>query len=531
MNTLPRPRPLVVVILDGWGISPQRAGNAIAAAQTPAMDTFARFYPSTALAASGLEVGLPPGVGGNSETGHRNIGAGRVEYQLLSKIDQAMADGSFFNNPVLAGAFEHAQAHASSLHLIGLASSGGVHAHVNHLLALLEMAGARRFQLPVYLHLITDGRDAPPRSALGYLQQITERQRALGIGIIASVVGRFYAMDRNNNWERTGAAYELFTGGERQSAAATAYHAVDRAYKAGLTDEMILPTAITRGGRPIGAITDNDAVIFTNFRPDRARQLTAAFVDAEQMPMKTRRLQNVYFATLGWFGSHLTARAAWREEAAEFPLARVIAEAGLTQLHIAETEKYAHITYYLNVGHEAPFAGEQREIIRSADVRSFIQKPAMEAPAITQTVVSAVQRGAHDVYFVNYANPDMVGHTGDFAAVVAACGVVDMSLAQLYQAVRAAGGSMVVTADHGKAEAVMAADTSQQRTEHTTNPVPFHYVREELKRRVPRSQAEVQQQSSTPVGVLADVAPTILDILRLTKPRTMTGVSLLGSLE
>lgn len=531
MNTLPRPRPLIVVILDGWGISGTRAGNAIAAAATPTMDTFIRYYPSTTLAASGLEVGLPPGVGGNSETGHRNIGAGRVEYQLLSKIDRAIADGSFYANPVLVGAFEHAQAHASRLHIIGLISAGGVHGHINHLLALLEMASLRRFTQPLYLHLITDGRDAPPRSARGFLQQLTERVLALEVGTIASVMGRFWAMDRNENWDRTRAAFELLVGGERLSGAASAYHAIDRAYQAGLADEMILPSAITRGGLPVGVLADNDAVIFTNFRPDRARQLTAVFVAPERVPWRPSPPRNLYFATLGWFGEHLPSRAAWREDVAEWPLARVIAEAGLKQLHIAETEKYAHITYYLNVGHEAPFAGEQREVVRSAGVRSFIQKPAMEAPAITRAVLTALQRGVYEVYFVNYANPDMVGHTGDFAATVAACNATDSCLAQLHEAVAAAHGAMIITADHGKAEAVISQDSEQTHTEHTTHPVPFHYVREELKRRLPRSEHELAALQRAPVGVLADVAPTILEILHLPKPRTMTGVSLLNSLS
>jgi 2,3-bisphosphoglycerate-independent phosphoglycerate mutase len=530
MNTLPRPRPLVVVILDGWGISLTDTSNAIAAADTPTMDSFVRHFPATSIVASGLEVGLPARVGGNSETGHRNIGAGRVEYQILAHIDQAIANESFFSNKALLGAFAHAEQNASDVHLIGLVSRGGVHSHLNHLVALLELAKRQGFKRPVYVHMFTDGRDSPPQSALTYLNQLRGVLGDSSNGMVASMVGRFYAMDRNNNWERTQATYNLLTGAAHAMTAGSAERAIERAYAEGVADEMIVPTAITSAGTPVASITDSDAVIFFNFRPDRARQLARSFLSPQRVPFTPRPLKNLYFATLTRYEANFNANAAFLERKAEYPLARVLADHHLKQLHIAETEKYAHITYYLNVGHEAPFPGEDRVLIESARVRDFAEKPEMAAPAITEAVLSALKRSAHDAYFINYANADMVGHTGNFAATVAACAFVDASLARLREAIWDTGGALLVTADHGKAEGLLPSE-QQKKTEHTTNPVPLLYIRPELERRTARSKTEVAAALRAPVGVLADVAPTILDILHLPKPSTMSGVSLLGSMQ
>jgi len=531
MNTLPRPSPLLVVILDGWGISLESGGNAIAMAKTPTMDGLARHFPTTAIAAAGLEVGLPLGQEGNSETGHRNIGAGRVEYQILASIDKAVADGSFFSNPALVGAVEHARQYKSSLHLMGLISRGGVHSHFNHLLSLLQLAAQRDRREHVYIHIFTDGRDAPQQSALGYVQSLEEAMGKYGVGALASVTGRLYAMDRNQNWGRTQAVYDMLTGGKRPAGASSAQQAINRAYNGKTYDEMIPPTVITRGGAPLATVANNDAVIFFNFRPDRARQLTQAFVAPNKVPFPTIPLRNLYFATLTKYDPDLEVQAAFVEEAAEYPMARVIADKELKQLHIAETEKYAHITYYLNVGHEKPWPGEERVLVRSAGVRSFAQNPHMEAQKITERVVAEIKRGYFDVYFINYANADMVGHTGDFAATVEACQFVDQKVGQLQEAALSAGGAMVVTSDHGNAEKALVPATGEASPEHTGSPVPFHYVRRELKRTTARSEREVVAILSQPVGVLADVAPTILDILRLEKPTSMTGVSLLGSLQ
>lgn len=529
--TTQRPRPLLVVILDGWGISFVQEGNAIMSADTPNMDMFARHYPTTALLAASIEVGLPWGEVGNSETGHSNIGAGEVQYQALPQIDRAIEDRSFFVNPALLGAISHAQKNRSNLHLMGLIGTGGVHAHSNHLFALLELAAQQKMHEHVFMHLFTDGRDSPPQSALTYVQQLEAVMGRFGIGKIASVMGRLYAMDRNENWERTQAAFNVLTGGPRPAGASTAEQAIQQSYDAQVFDEMLAPTAITRGGAPLASIRDNDAIIFFNFRPDRARQLTRAFVQPDFSGFERKVPDNLYFATLAQYDPALTAAAAYIEQPVPLPLAKVISDQGLTQLHIAETEKYAHITYYLNGGHEQPFPGEEHVLIRSSSVKNFAEYPQMEAQGITDRVVREIERGLFDIYFINYANADMVGHTGNFEATVAACSFLDSCLGQLYEAVRAAGGTMLITADHGNAEEKLHPKTKAVETDHTSNPVPLHYIAEHLRRTTPRSEAELVSIFSSPIGVLADVAPTVLDILSLPKPPTMNGISLLASLQ
>jgi 2,3-bisphosphoglycerate-independent phosphoglycerate mutase len=531
MNTLPRPRPLVVVILDGWGISFLPEGNAIAAAKTPHLDYLARHFPAAALSAASIEVGLPWGEVGNSETGHRNIGAGQVQYQVLPTIDRAIQDGSFGRNPILRSAIDHAVKHTSSLHLIGLVSPGGVHSHIEHLFALLKLCQKLPIRDRVYIHMFTDGRDSPPQIALQYLEQLEQAIGATGTGKIASVTGRFYAMDRNKNWERTQATYSMLTGGPRASGAPSAREAIQQAYDKNIFDEMIPPTAITRGGGPLAPIRDNDAMIFFNFRPDRARQLTQAFMQPEFAAFPVTRWKNLKFVTLAEYDPLLSVPAAYKEEKADYPLARVLSEAELTQLHIAETEKYAHVTYYLNVGHESPFPGETYKLVRSSGIKSFADMPEMAAKEITDHLVETLQAGTFDVYFVNYANADMVGHTGNFEATVKACAFIDVCLGRLWAAVQAARGAMIVTADHGNAEEKINHKTQQIQTDHTSNPVPFYYLHPQLQRTVARSDVELQQLLSAPIGVLADVAPTILEILHVPKPPTMTGYSLLNSLQ
>ncbi|MEX1112408.1 MAG: 2,3-bisphosphoglycerate-independent phosphoglycerate mutase [Candidatus Andersenbacteria bacterium] len=526
-----RPRPLVVIILDGWGVSFVHDGNAIAAAHTPYMDSYMRLYPSAAVQAASVEVGLPWGEVGNSETGHRNIGAGQVQYQSLPLIDRNIETGDFFKNEVLLGAVEHAKANNSSLHLMGLVSPGGVHSHMNHLFSLLELCAKENLKERVYIHMFTDGRDTLPQSALPYLDTLEQHIGATGVGTIGSVTGRFYAMDRNKNWERTEALYATLTGGKRKVGAPSAKEAINQAYHQNIFDEMIPPTAITRGGEPIATVKDNDACIFFNFRPDRARQLTAAFVTPEKVGFPTKPLQNIYFATLSQYDPAVPAPAAFIEESLEFPLARIVSDAGLAQLHIAETEKYAHITYYLNVGHEKPFPREQHIMIPSSDIQSFAQEPEMQAKAIAARVVEEVRTGAFDVVFINFANADMVGHTGDFAAAVKACETVDACIGQIQEAAFATGGALLVTADHGNAEEMQNPATGQRETDHTSNPVPLHYVHASLRRTTPKSDQELVAIFSTPIGVLADVAPTILNILQLPQPPSMTGVSLLSSLR
>lgn len=526
-----RPRPLVVVILDGWGVSPEQEGNAIATANTANMNRLLTDYPAATLAAAGEEVGLPWGEAGNSETGHKNIGAGSVQYQVVEGINHAIADRSFFSNAVLLEACKHVKQQHSQLHLMGLVSVSGVHATLSHLIALLELVAGQGLAEQVFIHMFSDGRDSPPQSALSYLAQLEQAIKHLKVGTLASVTGRFYAMDRNRNWERTQATYDMLTGGPRGSGAPNPHKAIENAYAQHILDEKIPPTAMTWGGAPIAEIRDNDAVIFFNFRPDRARQLTAAFVQPEAVPFPTKKFKNLLFVTLAQYDPRLPAPAAYTEAAAEWPLARVISEAGMKQLHIAETEKYAHITYYLNAGHEQPFPGEEHVLIKSSGVADFAQQPQMAAAAITDRAVQEIEKGAFDVLFINYANADMVGHTGNFEATVAACTFVDECIGRLAAAVQAAGGALIVTADHGNAEVKLNKATGEMSTDHTANPVPFYFMTEKLRRTTPKGESEISDILSSPIGVLADVAPTILEILELQKPAQMTGVSLLNSLR
>lgn len=526
-----RPRPLVVIILDGWGISLIRKGNAIFAANTPTMDTYARTYPTAAVSASGIEVGLPWGEVGNSETGHRNIGAGQVQYQVLPKIDKAIANRSFFTNPAFLNAVAHVTQYNSNLHLLGLASPGGVHAHINHLIALLEFAASQNMHERVYIHLITDGRDSPPQGTAAYLQMIEDAIGKYSVGKIASVAGRFYAMDRNKNWDRTQAMYDMLTGGPRKAGAPSATGAIAQSYQKQVFDERIVPTAITRGGEPTATINDNDAVIFFNYRPDRARQLTEALVQPETVGFPAKKINNLYFASMTQYDPAIPTPFAFLEDVAEFPLARVLSDAGLKQFHIAETEKYAHVTYYLNVGNETPYPGQENVLIPSSNVSSFADEPHMQAGLIADRVVEEISKSTYDVYFINFANADMVGHTGDFNATIEACSFVDSCITKIHNAVFAAGGTLMVTADHGNAEEKISPSTGQVETDHTTNPVPLHLVSAHLQRTTPKSDEELTGILTTPIGVLADIAPTILDVLKIEKPSSMTGVSLIASLR
>jgi len=532
MQALNSCRPLVVIILDGWGISFVKEGNAIATAPTPNMDSFAQYFPCAAIAAAGIEVGLPWGEVGNSETGHRNIGAGQVQYQTLPQVDNAIANKSFFNNTVLLEAIDHANRNNSNLHLMGLVSPGGVHSHMNHLFALLELCAKKNRRDRVYIHMFTDGRDTQKQSALPYLKQTEDAIGRAGVGTIASVTGRFYSMDRNKNWERTQATYDMLTGGPRPAGAPSARQAIEQSYNQNIFDEMIAPSAVTRGGEPIGTIRDNDAVIFFNFRPDRARQLTQAFVQPDQVGFKVNnRLQNLYFATMAQFDTTIPAPAAFIEDRPPYPLARVISEAGLRQFHIAETEKYAHVTYYLNVGYEQPFPGEDHVMIPSSAAKDFAEEPHMQAEGITNRVLEEVSANKYDVFFINFANADMVGHTGNFEAAVEACAYVDYSIGRLAEAVLPMGGGLLITADHGNAEEMLNLQTGENENDHSSNPVPVHFVFSQLQRTTPKSAKEITDIFSSPVGVLSDIAPTVLEILRLPQPPSMTGVSLLGSLR
>lgn len=526
-----RPKPLVVIILDGWGISLLSEGNAIAQADTPMMDMYIREYPSAALSASGPEVGLPWGEVGNSETGHRSIGAGKVMYQVLPKIDKAIQDGTFFENKVLIDAIDHAKKNNSNLHLMGMVSDGGVHSHIRHLIALLELCKKEQFQERVYIHLFTDGRDTPKQRAPIYIKQLEEAMGKFATGTIATVMGRLYAMDRNQNWDRTEKAYNTLIGTSRGETAAFAKNAIARFYQQGIFDEQMPPITLTRGGEAITSIQDNDAIIFFNFRPDRARQITQAFMQPDAVGFSAKPLQNIYFATMAKYDDTIPAPYAFVEDVSPLPLAKAISDAGLTQLHIAETEKYAHVTYYLNVGNEQPYPQQEDVLIKSSNVTDFSQEPLMRAKEITDRVIEDLTASPRDVYFINLANADMVGHTGNFEAAVQACTFIDTCIARLHERVFALGGAIVVTADHGNAEEMINPTTKAVETDHTTNPVVIHVVSEHVRRSHPKTEQEITAILTTPIGVLSDVAPTILDILAVEKPQIMTGVSLLSSLR
>ncbi len=504
-------RPVALVIMDGFGLAPPGPGNAIHLARTPNLDALFERWPSTSLACSGLAVGLPEGQMGNSEVGHLNIGAGRVVYQELTRIFKAIEDGSLAENEVLRGAIDAAVAEGRAVHFMGLLSDGGVHSHQEHLYALLRMAanrGARR----IFVHCFLDGRDVPPTSGLGYVRALERVLDEIGVGVVATVMGRYYAMDRDRRWERVERAWRAMVLGEGAQAA-SAEQAVEASYAAGVTDEFVEPAVVVRDGRPVATVSEGDAVVFYNFRPDRAREITRAFVDPAFDGFERPVLPQVRFVCLTEYDPTIPAPVAFEKDLPCCVLADVIAEAGLRQLHIAETEKYAHVTFFLNGGKEPPKPGEQRILVPSPKVPTYDLQPEMSAPEVTRRLVEAIRADAADFYVVNYANCDMVGHTGVLEAAIKAVEAVDDGVGQVVEAIRSKGGSVVVTADHGNAER-MLDEGGGPFTAHTSNPVPAVVVHDE----------------AGPLragGILADVAPTVVDLLDLAAPDEWTGRSLL----
>ncbi|MDI3340789.1 MAG: 2,3-bisphosphoglycerate-independent phosphoglycerate mutase [Sphaerobacter sp.] len=511
-------RPVVLVILDGWANGPDYPGNAVLAARTPVMDRLTATYPTTALRCSGRDVGLPNDQMGNSEVGHLNLGAGFVVYQWITRIDAAIEDGSFFENPVLVGAVEHARQHGTALHLLGLVSDGGVHSHQRHLYALLDLAHRHGLER-VFIHAFTDGRDTPPDSGAGFIQQLVDEAARIGTGRIATISGRYYAMDRDKRWERTAKAYDAIVGGIGVPAR-DPVEAVRASYDAGVTDEFIVPIVLQEGGRPVATVNDGDAVIFFNFRADRARQLTQAMTDPEFNGFARRRVpQGLHFVTMTEYERDFTLPIAFPPQDVVHPLARVLAEAGLRQYHTAETEKYAHVTYFFNGGREEPFPGEDRVLIPSPKVATYDLKPEMSAIPLTDRTVETIQRGEHDFIIINYANGDMVGHTGVFEAAVRAVETVDRCVGRLVEATLGRGGVIIVTADHGNADEMLIPGTTEVWTAHTKNPVPFVLVAPD--------DSPLRHVRLRSGGRLADVAPTVLDVMGLTPPADMTGRSLI----
>lgn len=510
-------KPVALLILDGFGLAPAGPGNAVSLARTPTFDRIWRDYPHTELTASGRAVGLPEGQMGNSEVGHMNLGAGRVVMQSLSFIQNAIDDGSFFENAVLTKAFDAAQGHA--LHLMGLVSNGGVHADLRHLFALLELA-KRRGAGPVYVHVFSDGRDTPPDSGRRFVDELERRIAQVDTGAaIASVSGRYYAMDRDKRWERTRLAYEAVVCGRSERTAHSASEAVEAAYQRGETDEFIQPTVITADdGAPLGEIHDGDAVVFFNFRADRARQLSYALLGGPDWDAFERcRHARVHFASLMQYDRELDAPYAFELPGLTHVLGEVVSEAGLRQYHTAETEKYAHVTYFFNAKREELYPGEEHVLVPSPKVATYDLQPEMSAPELTDTTVQRLKEVDDDFLLLNYANPDMVGHTGVLRAAIAACEAADSGLGQLLEALLAKGGAAIILADHGNAEVMVEADGSPH-TAHTTNPVPCVLV---------CNDPEVKGATLRSGGVLGDVAPTLLELLGLEQPTEMTGRSLL----
>jgi 2,3-bisphosphoglycerate-independent phosphoglycerate mutase len=507
------PRPVALIVLDGWGLAPAGPGNAISQARTPNFDRYWQSSPRTTLEASGSAVGLPEGQIGNSEVGHMNLGAGRVVKQSLTYLQSLIDDGSFFENEVLNRAYEAASGHA--LHLMGLVSRGGVHSDLSHLFALLELA-KRKGTAPVYVHAFTDGRDVPPNSGLGFLEELEGEIARLDHDVgVATVIGRYYAMDRDRRWERIKRAYDAVVCAHADHTAASGTEAVRQAYARGETDEFIQPTVITRAGEPVATLQDGDSVVFFNFRADRARQLSYALLKDEAWNDFTRcRRAKIHYASLMEYDHTLGAPFAFALPEIHDCLAGIISEAGLRQYHTAETEKYPHVTYFFNAEREEPFPGEERKLVPSPqEVPTYDLKPEMSAPELTEATLERLS--THDDAFIllNYANPDMVGHTGVLQAAIEAVETVDEGLGRLVDAVLEKGGAAVILADHGNAE-VMLDERGEPHTAHTTNPVPCLIV----------GAGELRLRED---GVLGDVAPTVLELLGLKQPEAMSGRSLI----
>ena len=507
------PKPLLLLVLDGWGYRENPENNAIANARKPTWDYFWQRYPHTLIHASEAAVGLPSDQMGNSEVGHLNLGAGRVVYQEFTRINRAISSGTFFSNKTLTDAVDLAVSTGKAVHILGLLSPGGVHSHEEQIHAMAELA-AKRGATQLYLHAFLDGRDTPPQSAATSIKAMEDKFAALGKGRIASLIGRYYAMDRDHRWPRIKAAYDLITQGKAEFTAASASDGLEMAYARGETDEFVKATEIIPAGNHPVRIVDGDVVVFMNFRSDRARQITRPFIEAnfdgfdrEVWPKLGR------FVSLTEYQSEFHIPVAFPSERLRNVLGAYLASLGRHQLRIAETEKYAHVTFFFNGGEENPFQFEDRILVPSpTDVPTYNLKPEMSAPLVTDKVVEAIRGGTYDVIICNFANPDMVGHTGDFAATVKAIEVLDDCLKRIYDALRASGGEMLITADHGNAEQMFDPATGQAQTAHTVNPVPFVYIGRRAK--------------IAATGALEDVAPTMLYLMGLVIPPEMSGHSL-----
>ena len=527
---MPRPKPLVLIILDGWGYSPKTEANAIALARKPTYDRLLREYPNTLIQTSGPFVGLPQGQMGNSEVGHLNIGAGRIVHMDITRIDLMIQNGDFFSDPALVAAMKDARSGGRRLHVFGLVSDGGVHSQQTHLYALLKMAKQQGVDR-VFVHAFMDGRDTLPISGAGYLEQLQQKMREYNSGKIASVNGRYYAMDRDRRWERIAKAFNAMVYGEGEGGKyVDPVQGMKESYNKGVTDEFVVPfVCIDNGGEPLTTIRDEDSCICFNFRADRVRQITRALArnsglnpqggrdlpgaeDLDQTIPRDRVPKNLHYVCMTQYDKNFALPVVIPADSLANILANVMGQANLRNLRVAETEKYAHVTYFFNGGVEQPFPGEDRVLVPSPKVATYDLKPEMSAAGIAQAVVKAVQEGTFDVLIVNFANADMVGHSGKIEPTIKAVETVDACLGEIEKAVRARGGAMLITADHGNAELMIDPATGGPHTAHTTNPVPFIVIAE-----------NGEQFTLKPNGSLRDISPTILGMLGIPEPKEMTG--------
>lgn len=539
------PKPTVLIMLDGWGIGPNNAGNAIVQANTPNMDKFWLAFPHTQITASGEAVGLPRGEDGNTETGHLNVGAGHIVYQDLPRINMSIADGSFYQNQALLNAVAHIRKYDSTLHLMGLIGAGGVHSNIEHLYALLNFCKQQNIQ-KVYIHGFTDGRDSPPTSGINYVQQVVDHCKKLGVGQVATLMGRYYAMDRDKRWDRIEKAYNTLTLGEAEQCVIDPIGALQEQYNKGITDEFIEPISICNKDGSHRVIKENDAAIFFNYRIDRPRELTRAFVmpdfeggikhqafdpysekytksniQEENVKIETfqrkTKINNLYFVTMTRYEEGIPTDVAFPPQNIKNPLCKVFAENGLRQLRITETEKERFVTYYMNGQQDVMYPGEDRVIIPSKGVKSYDQAPEMSAYEIANEMISRIQQDKYDVIIANICNGDMVGHTGNLEASIKACEIVDEVIGKIATAIMAKGGVLLITADHGNVEELINNETGEVDTEHSAYPVPLLIIGKQY----------MNQPQMLPTGILADIAPTMLKIMGISKPSSMTGRALI----
>ena len=504
-------KPYALIIMDGFGVNERHEGNAIYEAKTPNIDRYKEECPTSIIHASGMDVGLPDGQMGNSEVGHTNIGAGRIVYQELTRITKSIKDGDFLENPVLVSAMENCKNNKKSLHLMGLLSSGGVHSHNTHLYGLLEMA--KKYGIEnVYVHAFLDGRDVPPSSAADFAEELVAKIREIGIGDIATVMGRYYAMDRDNRWERVEKAYNALVLGEGNKSD-SAVTAIKSSYNDGVTDEFVVPTVIEKDGQPVGKISEGDSVVFFNFRPDRAREITRTIVDKDFNGFDRKFFDTYYVCMTQYDASMPNVNVAFKPESLENTFGEYVSKKGLRQLRIAETEKYAHVTFFFNGGVESVYDGEDRVLVNSPKVATYDLQPEMSAFEVCDKAVERIKSGEYDLIVLNYANCDMVGHTGVFEAAVKAVETVDTCVGRVIDAIKDMDGVALITADHGNADQMIDYETNTPFTAHTTNVVPLILIGKD----------DVKLKN----GRLADLAPTMLDLMGFEKPNEMTGESLI----